>query len=165
MNKTKNLIFLIVSFISFAMVSASLFAMFFVGINSSGETSVVSLACGIVFWLFLAVGIILQVTVSLNVKSWYKRRRLYRSRFRRTRIGLLTFFSNVPAVISDILFCASLITFIIFMIVNSASIFAYISLSVLFLSFSAHCIFNGKNYYYITNYEYIKAQITKTEEK
>lgn len=163
MNKTKNAILLIISFVSFAMVSVSLFVMFFVEPDSNSEPSVIKLACGAAFWLFLIVGIILQVVVSVNIKRWC-RRRSYRSRLKKSRIGLLKVFSNIPAVISDIFLFASLIAFITFMVVNSASIFAYISLSVLFLSFSAHCIFNGKNYYCITNYEYIKAQITKTEE-
>ena len=164
MNKTKNIILLVISFISYLIVASSLFVMFFIEINSGIRSSIINLACGATFWLFLIVGTVLQVSVSINVKRWYERRRLYRSRFRKSRVGLLSVFSNIPAVISDVILGASLVTFIVFMLINPSSIYAYISFSVLFLSFCAHCIFNGKNYYYITNYQYIKAQIKKTEE-
>lgn len=164
MNKIKNIILLSSSIICFAVVSACLFAMFFIETDVNLGPTTLSLICGSGFWLFTIVGIVLQIIVSINIKSWYERRRLYRSRFRKTRIGLLSVFSNAPAIISDVSLVISLTAFIVFMIVDSTGIFAYISLSVLFLSFSAHCIFNGKNYYYITNYERIKAQLTKMEE-
>ena len=165
MNKAYNFALLIISLICFAVVSGCLFGMFFIETSVDSLPSRLSLFCGLGFWLCNIVGIVLQVIVSKNVKHWYERRRLFRTRFRRNRIGLFNVFSNIPAAISDVLLCVSMITFIVFMIIDSTSIFAYISLSVLFLSFSAHCIFNGKNYYYILNYEYIRTQLMKSEEK
>lgn len=164
MNKSYSFALSIISLICFTVVSTCLFGMFFIETTVDSPPSKLNLFCGIGFWLFTILGILLQIVVSRNIKRWYERKRLYRSRFRRTKIGLLTFFSNLPAIISDIVLVVSLITFIVIMIIDSTSILAYISLSVLFLSFSAHCIFNGKNYYYITNYERIKAQLTKMEE-
>ena len=151
MNKAYNFALLIISLICFAVVSGCLFGMFFIETSVDSPPSRLSLLCGLGFWLCNIVGIVLQVIVSKNVKHWYERRRLFRTRFRRNRIGLFNVFSNIPAAISDVLLCVSMI--------------AYISLSVLFLSFSAHCIFNGKNYYYILNYEYIRTQLMKSEEK
>lgn len=165
MKRVRNISLVIISLISFAIVSACLFAMFFIEADANSNSSLFSLICGMIFWIFTIVGIALQIFVSISIRSWYERRRLYRSRFRRTRIGLLSIFSNIPAIISDVVLFVSLVAFIAFMVIDPTNIFAYISLSVLFLSFSAHCIFNGKNYYYITNYKYIKAQLMKSEEK
>lgn len=165
MNKAYNSALLIISMICFTVVSGCLFGMFFIETTVDSPPSKLSLLCGLGFWLCNIVGIVLQIIVSKNVKYWYERRRLFRTRFSRNRIGLFSVFSNIPAAISDALLSISTIAFIVFMIIDSTSIFAYISLSVLFLSFSAHCIFNGKNYYYITNYEYIRTQLMKSEEK
>ena len=163
MNKTKNTILLIVSLISFALVSVSVFVMFFTVNSSDSGSSAVNLACGVAFWLFLVVGIVLQAVVSVNVKK--VRRKLSGTKFARKRVGLLNAFCNIPATVSDVLLVISTILFIICIIKDAASIFAYISLSVLFLSFSAHCIFNGKNYYCITNYEWLELNSKKSEEK
>ena len=165
MNKTKNIILLTFSLISFFIFAACLFVMFFIETNYETGYSVINIVCGTSFWLSLIVGIILQIVLSTSIKRWHKRRRLCNSRFVRMRMGLLSLFSNIPAAISDIALGTSLVVFIVFMFVNQSSIFAYISLSVLCFSFCSHCIFNGRNYYYITNYEHIKTQIMKTEEK
>ena len=165
MNKTSNFALLIVSLLCFAVVSASLFGMFFIEAAPEGPPSKLALLCGIGFWLPLISGIVLQTVLSIRTKRWSARRNLRRLGLSRTRIGLFRVFSNIPAVVSDVVLCSSFVTFISFMIVRASSILAYISLSVLFLSFCTHCIFNGKNYYYIANYEYIRDQLTKTEEK
>lgn len=165
MDKNRNRLVLFVSLISFAIVSVCLMAMYFIETNTNSPPSFTSILCGIAFWLFMIIGIVSQITVSMSVKSWCNKKKLYRSRFRRTKIGAISFFSNLPSVISDVTFIVSLIVFVIVLIIDSTSVLAYIFLSVLFLSFCTHCIFNGKNYYYIKNYEQIKAQLIKMEEK
>ncbi len=165
MNKELNFLLLIISIICFSIVSICLFVMFFIETSVSSPPSRLSLLCGIGFWLCNILGMTIQIVISRNIKCWCQRRRLFRTRFKKERIGIFNIFSNIPATISDVLFAVSTILFIAFMIIDSTSIFAYISLSLLFLSFSAHCIFNGNNYYYITNYEFIKAQLMKMEDK
>lgn len=164
MNKNLTFIFLISSIVCFALVSLSLFGIFFIDISSDPATSKLSILCGIGFWLFTVLGVAFQVVIAKCIKIWRKNDRLSDPKYKITRIGLLNIFSNIPAIISDVVLCISLIVFIVSMIVDSAGIVAYISLAVLVLSFATHCIFNGKNYYYITNYEYIKDQINETEE-
>lgn len=163
--KKSNLIFLIASIVNFALISCLFIAMFFVKTAFDTVPSKFSIACGVCFWLFLIIGITLQIVVSIDVRRWYKRSGLSRTRFQKIRPGIFCFFNNLISIISDILMGLSLIAFITAIIIDSSSIFAYISISVLFVSFCAHCTFNGNNYYYIKNYEYIVAQLTKTEEK
>ncbi len=165
MNKNKNIALLIVSFMCFVLVAVTMFVMFFTVDDPVSGSSAVNVACGVAFWLFLIVGIVLQVVISLNVRRWSERKKLYRTKFVWKRIGLLNAFCNIPATVSDGLLLVSAIFFIIYMVKDAASIVAYISLSVLVLSFSAHCIFNGKNYYYITNYEWLELNLKKVEEK
>ena len=165
MKRARNIMLLIASLISFTIVATCLFAMFFIEIDSNSGPPLFSLICGIIFWVFTITGIILQIFISVDIRRWCERRRIHRTRFRKTRIGLFSVFSNVPAGISDIVLLVSLIAFIAFMVIDPTSMIAYLTLSVLFLSFSAHCIFNGKNYYYIANHGHIKAQLMKSEEK
>ena len=160
-----NKLLLIASLICFAIVSCALFVMFFVETAVDTAPTVLSIACGIVFWVFNIIGITLQISVSINVKRWYKKQRLYRTKFKKAKPGVICFFNNVPAIVSDVIWLASCLSFAVCLIVDPASIIAYISISVLFVSFCAHCTFNGNNYYYINNHKRIMNKITKTEEK
>lgn len=165
MNKKINLIFLIISLVCFAGVALSLFGMYYIETSVDEPLSKFSLVCGLCFWLSGISGIILQIIVSKNVRTWYNNLKPISPRFKKSRIGILNLFSNFAAAVSDIILCVSLILFISFVFIDSSGIYAYIFLAVLFLSFCAHCVFNGKNYYYITNYEYVMTQLTKMEEK
>ena len=152
----------IASLICVFMVSVCLFSLYFIEINEEAELP--NILCGICFWVFAIAAAVLQIILSANIKRLQKTGKLHNLRIKKKRVGIIAFFSNPHAVISDIALLASLVVFIVFMIIRPISIFVYISLSVLFLSFCTHCIFNGKNYYYIKNYGYIKTQITESEE-
>lgn len=165
MNKSRDKLFLLLSLVCFTVVALSLFLTYFCKPVDTPEMNALKLGCGLCFWLFVILGIVFQVLVSVDIKNWCLRRKINNTKFKRTKIGLVGFFGNIPAKVSDIVWIASVITFIVFMVIDQSSIFANISLAVSVVSFAAHCIFNGKNYYYITNHEHIKVYLTKTEEK
>ena len=144
MDKNKRLWrMLLLSMISFGMVAVFLCLMFFIESDPSKEISVFSLICGIGFWVFFLSGIVLQVMLALQV---HRRN----NEAIQKRLGFIHFNSNKPALISDIVFGISLAVFLAFMIFTSGtSIFDYLSLSILFLSFCMHCILNGSTYAYI----------------
>ena len=164
MSKKMGYCLLIASFISFALVSVCLFLTFFVDSFFDAQATPLSWISGIGCWLFTIVGILLQVWVTLIVRRHYGG---IASRDRRVNpgIGLLRIFSNRLAIISDGILCVSAVASAICLAKDATSLWAHISLPVLFLSFCGHCIFNGKNYYYITRDYYVESQLTKTEEK
>lgn len=155
MKMKRNLGLVILSSVSYAMVSLSIIAMSFDNVADSGGISTLGIVCGVCFWAFLLTGIVLQIATSVSVKRWYKKHGVYR--LGKRKLAVISFFSNLPALISDIVFFLSLLVFLALIIfTDGTSLLAYVSISVLFLSFCAHCIFNGKNYYYIRNCKKIK---------
>lgn len=109
----------------------------------------VVLLSGLMFWIPLLLGIASQILLSKLRKDYLIKDGKINNRT--NRIGLLTFFSNTYALIADSLFVLSiliLIVLIIFYKQVSYIHFVFIFLTVLMFSF--HCIFNGKNYRFVT---------------
>lgn len=165
MGKKINCILLILSIISYFNVAASLTVMAFDGVPTPGISSL-GLICGICFWVFLIAGTTLQVVLSNRIrKRKIEQHRMRRNMKNQPKLGLISFFRNPLGAASDILFLLAVVSFGIACYQTQGSgIVCYISLSLMFFSFCAHCIFNGKNYFYITNYAFAKSTLTETEE-
>lgn len=165
MRSKRNIHMIVLSILSYAAASISIIAMSSQSSNILDGISVGGLLCGVCFWAFLLFGILLQIIVSFSVKKWCNRRHTERLPDRKRKWGLICFFSNTPAVISDLAFFISLLLFLgLLKFTNGTSIFAYISISMLLFSFCAHCIFNGKNFYYVSNYNKIIEKLKKMED-
>ncbi len=137
MKKKRNLFFLLLSVVGFLLVSVSFLLM---PLNS--DSSEPNVFVGVLFWCSLLIGIVSQVILTLRVK-----RTEHNNSGR--RLGLLMFFQNPYAIISDIVLIISIIGFTVTMIVtNGLHYSCYIFLAMTVFFFSMHCIFNGKNYYY-----------------
>ena len=135
----------ILSIASFGAVAVVLCMMFFIETEPAKETSIFSLVCGICFWIFTICGVGLQAALALQVRR-------ARKQSLSKRLGLIHFNSNKSALISDIVFAVSFVIFLILVIFTSGtSIFAYVVLAILFLSFCMHCILNGSTYAYLIN--------------
>lgn len=158
MDKRSNITLLIGSVFSFFIVAVSLFAMAFGGSATSADVSIISMVCGICFWVFLIIGIVLQVVLSKQIGKWRaKYYRIRRNMRIHPKIGLLSFFKSPLGVASDIVLLLSVIAFaVVYYFTEGIGITCYISLSLIFFSFCSHCIFNGKNYFYITNRQTIE---------
>ena len=105
-----------------------------------------------VFWSTLLVEIVFVLLSSGERKKCEKS--VYRNKAQETRLpGIITFISNTEAVTADILsllFAGVVICLKWLRIINVWVIIT--SVSILFLSFNLHCIFNGKNYRYLKDY-------------
>ena len=146
-------IILISSITSFFFVSVSVFMMAFLNVARTAEIRFYNILCGICFWVFLVLGIGLQIYLSRILKKW-KRRAFKIRRYLREdlQIGIISFFKNRIGLISDIAFLVSVIMFIVSCVITKGmGVLCYISLALSFFSFCMHCIFNGKNYYCIIN--------------
>lgn len=149
----KKMIYLISSLVSFFTVSIAIIMMYFLETDQTGGIPILNLMCGLAFWIFLLVGIVLQVILSRQISKWIaQNRRAIRHTKTDIKFGIISFFKNIPGTVSDITFIISLISLLIsYWFSGGTSLLCYISLSVVFLAFCAHCIFNGKNYYFIKN--------------
>lgn len=152
---TKNridVLLLWISIISFLMMSATFLLMPLDSMIPFFGKGFVTVAIGICFWTFFLIGIAVQIILTYRRKAWHKAHRI-NVRRSSARVGIIAFFTNIPASAADIIMVISLIGFTVSLFITNASGYVcYVFLSVLSFSFCMHCILNGKIYHHITNY-------------
>lgn len=158
MIKKKDKILLFISVLAFFLFSISFLLM-------PTDNSVLTVISGTIFWAMLIIGIVSQIIVSISIRNWKTEKRGKLKRHLK-RIGLISFFSNPIATTFDILMIVGVIGFVISMLITQATGYAcYIFIAITVLSFSFHCIFNGKNFYYIKNEENLVFSSNREEQK
>lgn len=149
MDTKKEFMLLYISIGSFLLMSFS-FLLMPIDFATKG-LQIVNILIGIMFWLFLLIGIITQVALTQKRKKWFKKHHLKQYRLK-MRVGVISFFQNTLGCIADIISAVSLIALIITAVLTDAAGFmCYVFLELFVFSFIMHCILNGKNYYFITN--------------
>lgn len=139
MTANKNKLLLLVSAVCFFMMSID-FLIMPIGNNVEKDMRWFEILTGILFWLPLIAGVVLQVILSLNYKKNINKDMADNKLF-----GAISFFRNKIAAVFDVISIISLITFIAMLIFTSAtSYFCYILISLFAFSFCMHCILNGK---------------------
>lgn len=133
------------STVCFILMSATVLVMPF-AVNAAGKNEILTIITGIVFWVSgIAAGGLLWL--ANRKRKWLLR---YMSRTdpnRNSRPGIISFFSNIPAAISDVLTVCSLVLLVIHGFADSRnSYLSYILLFAFLLSFQMHCLFNGRIY-------------------
>lgn len=118
-----------------------------IGISNPAKNSrAIDVITGLIFWLSLMAGTTLFVIYAKKCKRLFEQSSLNAGS--QKRIGLISFFSNRAAMISDIVCIASLILFAVLMIFTKrTAYFCYVVLAILVFSFVSHCILNGKAYF------------------
>lgn len=107
---------------------------------------------GILFWVSLLIGTVLQITVSSKWKRVYRREKEKTGRSR--PVGMFRFFSGKAGKIADGGLIAGVLGLVLSIwLTRGIGIICYVFLFVMVFFFTAHCIFNGRNYYYITHIE------------
>ena len=153
MGKKKNYMTLYTSIGSFFLMSVS-FLLMPIDFAAKGQ-QIFNLLIGIMFWVFLILGIITQTMLNRARKSWFIRNHIRRFQFR-GKIGLISFLQNLPACIADGMLVLSVIGLIISIIVtNGIGYVCYIFMSLTVFSFCMHCILNGKIYFFLINQDKI----------
>lgn len=139
MTANKSKVFLLASVICFFLMSVD-FLIMPISNNIEKDMRWFEILTGILFWLPLIAGIVLQVILSLNYKKNINKDMADNKLF-----GAISFFKNKIAAVFDVISVISLITFIAMLIFTSAtSYFCYILISLFVFSFCMHCILNGK---------------------
>lgn len=142
----KKMLYLYMAFL--AVLSISVFLMP-IGIEIADRTRILTYLSGVMFWVSLFG------TISIALFITYKRKKSKEfadDDSGRKRLGVIHFFQNRPAIISDVLLFVSLIGFIITRVLSETTIFPFVFLSLFIFSFGMHCMLNGSNYNYI-NYQ------------
>lgn len=143
-SEDKYLIFIIAGFL---LSSATVFLIPFASFKEHGIAYTLAYAIGGVFWLGLIISLIAMII--LNFRR-VKNEKGSKKAIKYGTIGLFKFFSNKAAVIFDAAFILSAIVQIALIIIGVDN--QIISIIVLFLivfTFEMHCVFNGRNYFYL----------------
>lgn len=147
-----DVIWLIVSIVSFALMSTSFLLM---PLDKTVELyDVMDIIPGIMFWTFLVLGVVGQVLLAIRRKRFLETNKQKRFQIGKERIGLISVFKNVPAIIADVGFVISLVAVVIVTkVTNGIGYICYILLAVCVFTFCLHCILNGKNFRYVIKQE------------
>ncbi len=163
MNRQKGMVWLLISTISFFMMSIS-FLLMPIDFDKN-NLKFLGIAVGVMFWTFLVLGIVSQFVLSSNKKNWLSKNRMRRFSMKK-KIGLISFCQNLPACVADGLTVIGLIGLIISVIVtNGVGFMCYFFLALFVFSFCMHCILNGKIYYILMNQEETKSEPGEESEK
>lgn len=163
-SKKADIIYLIVSLAGFLIFAISFLLMPVGSKEITQEFNTVNLIAGLMFWVGLLAGTISQILLSVGCKRWLRSENIDLSLVNQPKIGLISFFRNKTAIIFDIIMILSLIGFAATAVVTDATGYAcYIFIALFSFSFCAHCIFNGRSYYFIENSESIKRKNEKSK--
>lgn len=137
--------------IMFCLVLSSTIALYapLVDFTEDGPKKTLGYVSGAVFWLGLVGG--------LSLHGWLSRKLRTKNCFESIRpkhVGMIRFFSNTEAIITDITFVIALIVNIVFIVTNTSHMWVEaIAAFLLLVSFHGHYVFNGKTYQYIFKQE------------
>lgn len=107
---------------------------------------------GVIFWICLLVGIVLQVLLSFRCREL----RAELGNVPKHLIGLQSFCKNIYGLAADAITVIALIAFILACVLNGALALQLMLLGLLIFSFSMHCIGNGNNLDILMRYAYKK---------
>ncbi len=168
MRKQKaDYVLLIVSVVSFFMLSISFLLMPIENKEDITSLSTTAFFAGIMFWVSVVLGIVTQVVISVKTKKWLASNNVKIKKGRSSKKpGIISFFKNTLATIADIAMFISLLGLVISIIATQGIAYiCYIFLALFVFTFSMHCILNGKSYYIISNKNKILRSLQKESVK
>ncbi len=139
--ENKGLKYLILQILMFFVSNIGLFLSQFLVKSNGQKNHLLAIVAGVLFWGGLLSAIAFTLLLNKTVTNKSKDR----------KISLLVFFSNKISTVIDIIMIVSAIAFVIILFINNMSSVATTIFCIFIFSFEMHCIFNGKNYKYITS--------------
>ncbi|MBQ9516487.1 MAG: hypothetical protein IJR60_00220 [Eubacterium sp.] len=130
----------IISIAAFFMSSLQPILMSSAGFDEEGTRRVLAYGSAILFWLFLAIGIVTQIIMYIKLKGEIK-----------GAPGIFSFFKNSISAVFDVLCAVSLVANIVLMIKSETDFIGYLAISVFIFSFEMHCVLNGRKFNEIIN--------------
>ena len=112
---------------------------------------------GVLFWGGFLSGIILVVLLEVRRRAFFIACKEDYKRLQKPRNGLLSFGSNLPAIVADCLLAVGVLaTVLAFVLTEGTGLACYSCISVTLFSFCMHCILNGRIYVYSKNRDKIR---------
>lgn len=141
--KIKRLFWLAVGFL-FLMSGTILFMPM---VSKTGENNrQVLLLMGTVFWGSAIAGYTMLLLAN-SERKWFLKNKVGIDNKMNCLPGIITFFTNVPATIADVV---AILSFVLMVIINFTdrryNYISYVLLFLLVLSLNMHCLFNGRIY-------------------
>lgn len=129
------------SFACEAVMSSTFLWMPFVNEKRAGQV-----ITGLIFWVFLICGYVLIGIAGRKRKSYIFRKSKIETDMKQ-RMGILEFFSNMPAIVSDAILGTALVVALITGVTKLKETYLpYIVIFLILLSLNSHCLFNGRIY-------------------
>ena len=129
----------------FTLMSATVLLMPF-AVNAGGSNKILTIITGSIFWISALIGHACLILANQK-RKWLLHYMSGTDPKMNSRPGIVSVFSNIPAVISDVLTICSLVLFVIHSFAGSRdSYLSYVLLFALMMSFHMHCLFNGRIY-------------------
>lgn len=163
-SKKNHMAYLIVSIAAFLVFSISFLLMPVEADPMVQGPNAYTIVAGLMFWIGLLVGIVMQVILSTLRRNWFSRNKVKLPLTNQPKLGLISFFRNRTALVFDVMLVVSIIGLVIAMVAtNAVGYSCYVFMALTSFSFCAHCIFNGKIYYFIENKDNMRKAIEKTK--
>jgi len=121
---------------------------------------------GLLFWGGLILGAAFQIVLESRRRAFFKKYKADRDKMQKPRNGLLSFASNKVATVVDCILAVSFVaTVLAFVLTKGTGNVCYIGISASLFSFCMHCIFNGRNYFFINNQNKIQQALDQKKAK
>ena len=107
---------------------------------------------GLLFWLGLALGLVLQIVLEVRRRAFFKAYAVNRKKMQKPKNGLLSFGSNSLAIIVDRTMVISFVAMILaFIFTKGYGYICYVFIATTVFSFCMHCVLNGRIYFHAKN--------------
>ncbi len=147
MNLRKTLFISFVLSVLFFSVMSSCFLLMPTVVNGENRARSSVVALGITFWATGILGYLSVVISSISRKQICKEHRIHI----KGRPGVISFISNLPALLFDAGLLICTVLFSVAMLTElKNSYFAYVSISLFVFFLHMHALFNGKNYHILS---------------
>ena len=142
---------LVVSISFFFLLALSFLTMPLGDGGQNGKAFAYTVISGGMFWISIVGAIVTQFILGKRRKKWLTKNNV-KNNLIQHKIGIFLFFKNKYAVVSDVALVISLIGLAMAIIAtDGVGYICYVFIALLVFSFSMHCVFNGKNYYFVAN--------------
>lgn len=148
MNTKRDKRLMIMSLICLAVSSFSILGVVNASFDENYGSKAAAITVAVAFWAGLIIGYALLIKLNINRRA--SAVKIGRFKTGGCQFGIFKFFRNKEATVADIVMMLSLISFIIFRILDDVSVYLDLTvIALLIYSFHLHCILNGQNYRYI----------------
>lgn len=159
--RTRDLILLLVSIVSFVIFSANIVGMYTeADIRYESKVNVVS---GVVFWATLLVCIFSLIFMYVSELKWCHKHGFEKKKGRKPAV--ICFFSNKFAAVADVMLIISVVGLLITLSINGETgLTNFIITATVIFSFWMHCLLNSVVFYFVINQDKIVRKLNRRRE-